>query len=227
MGEFFLSYFTYLLKAFSSSDMSSSPSDPLGNTFTPAGRLYSAASFSSSPLPVQHQVLTSEADPFLETPDLQKPNTPVCVPGPSGRSRVGLGVAMSTIMSREEDNDWRDNIDKPLFDLVDFLRRNCVVCFLERDDEYQYHRVENCSKKSLPKTDNAYYQFRMELNFPVKMCYGCGLHTGVSLFYDFSFHSIKIISRLFHPMVLTLPTTAPTKVYSNPYFTTFSKTLKC
>lgn len=162
--------------------MSSSPL-----TFKLASRIhtnnsYPLADLSSSPLRNQQDVFNSQPNPFLETPP-RPPNTSVIAPGPSGRSRVGLGVSISTLMSRERENEWREDVDKPLVSIVTFFNQNCVVCFLEGKPQYCDHLLENCPSKIFTKTNNAFYIFRTGLDFPTKMCYGCGLHTGVGFYF--------------------------------------------
>jgi hypothetical protein len=131
----------------------------------------------------QPDVFSSHFNSFGTSHRPQMHSQLASLPGPSGRSRVGLGVSISTVMSRDQDNEWRESVDSPLSAMANFLTKNCVVCFLEGKTEYIYHRLENCSQSKIGKTDNDYYRFRMSFNYPTKMCYGCGLHTGVIFFF--------------------------------------------
>jgi hypothetical protein len=151
-------------------------------------RLMSADSSSlpSSPISVQHDVFSSSqprGDSSGTPYHLRTNNTPTVLSGPSGRTRVGLGVSMSTLTSRQHDEEWRTTIDTPLCSVVSFLSKNCTICFLEGNQEYMHHRFENCTGGQLRKTDNDFFNFRTTFNYPTKVCYGCGLHTGVSFFF--------------------------------------------
>jgi hypothetical protein len=169
--------------------MSSSPSIP----FTPA----TLSSFGpnpltsmDSPMDIQYGLLSSSpSDPFVdkpsETPFRLHSERPVLISGSAGRNRVGLGVAMSTAMSCERENEWTENIDLPLSVTATYFSRKCVICFLAQNPEYEYHRSENCPSKKLHKQNNYFYSFRVGFDVPAKMCYGCGLHTGVCLVLPF------------------------------------------
>ena len=106
----------------------------------------------------------------------------ICTPspvGPSGRSHVGLGVAMSTINSHIHDAEWKIEIEDPIYVLVKFFQRNCFICFLSKQSQYSRHRTDSCPTNCLRKGDPDYYSFQTSMNYPSGMCYGCGMPTGV------------------------------------------------
>jgi hypothetical protein len=101
---------------------------------------------------------------------------------PSGQSKVGVGVAMSAKMVMERQLEWQTQVDAPLLKLVQFFTDKCAICYIDGNREYRYHSSCVCSSRALARSSDAYHHFRTVFSKPDKMCFGCGLHTGMSIF---------------------------------------------
>ena len=190
--------------------------DPIPSISTVTPRIPQKRQIELETPQLRKRMRNDSIDPFLISPSIQKtmpsidmhPMTSnisgrsqkislssMCTPSPigsSGRSRVGLGVAMSAIQSHTHNNEWKNEIEDPIYQLLEFFQKNCFVCFLVGPEnstggkrQYSRHRTDSCPTNRLRKGDPDYYAFRTLMNYPSGMCYGCGMHTGVIIFIYF------------------------------------------
>lgn len=144
---------------------------------------------SSSPINPHDDVFSSptitQTSGFISAHSLQTASRPqasssICY-GPSGLSQFGVSIAMSAKISQERDLEWTNNVDKALYALIHYFNKHCLICFLHNQHEYLYHRTSGCPSQLLSKSNDEFYTFCTSFNVPDKMCYGCGLHTGIRI----------------------------------------------
>ncbi len=86
-------------------------------------------------------------------------------------------------------NRWKEQVDKPLYDTLDYFSNTCLWCSHFSDSPVQ-HPTEQCGEDIPLDYENDLHTFRRRFDYPSSCCYGCGLHFGVSwsLFSDHISH---------------------------------------